>query len=226
MKLAIFSDIHANLSAFEAVLNVIDDEKVDRLFCLGDIVGYGARPNECIDIIRDRKIVCVLGNHDAASVKRHSFANFKWYAREANEWTIKNLSETSRDFLLSLDYTSNFEDALFTHSSPHSPSKWYYLVSRADAIEAFQSFEQSVGFIGHTHVPVEFKSSEGTRKIINVGSVGQPRDGDSRACFVLYNTETGDYRWIRVGYNIDEAAQQILDAGLPSLLAKRLYSGK
>ena len=225
MKLAVISDIHGNLPSLEAVLKSIAGEGADRIVCLGDLVGYGASPNECVDVIRGMKIPCLLGNHDEAAIGRGDINYFNPFAREAIIWTTNQLSPHARSFLESLPFTAAEEGLRFVHSSPHEPEAWHYLFTHSEAKLAFIAFTEPVCFFGHTHFPVIFNDDEGGRRLINVGSVGQPRDRDPRACWGLYRSESRRFRWIRVEYPVDTAAQMIRAAGLPDFLAQRLYSG-
>ena len=224
MKLAFISDIHGNLPALEAVLKSIAVEGADRIICLGDLVGYGASPNECVDIIRERKIPCLLGNHDEAAVGRGVINYFNPLAREAIIWTMNRLTPQSRLFLESLPFIAGEDGMRLVHSSPHEPEAWHYLYTQSEARLAFRAFSEPVCFFGHTHFPVIF-SDENERRLINVGSVGQPRDRDPRACWGLYRSEMRAFQWVRVEYPIEQAAQMIRDAGLPPFLAQRLFSG-
>lgn len=226
MKLAVISDIHGNLQALEAVLTSIDDEGVDNVFCLGDIVGYGARPNECIDLICARQIPCILGNHDEAALDTGDLDNFNPYAREAIIWTASVLDSDSKDALSGLEITMCINNILFVHSEPCQPKTWNYLISQSEALRAFESFDQRVCFIGHSHNPKIFKEPNSERRIINVGSVGQPRDHDPKACWGLYDSNKDDFRWVRVEYPVRIAGKQIIEAGLPTFLADRLISGR
>ncbi len=225
MKLALISDIHGNLPALEAVLRSIKNERVDSIICLGDIVGYGARPNECIELLKDENIPSILGNHDATVIGRLSPSFMNSNARVASEWTIEQLTKINIEFLKSLPLTLEFETILCVHSSPDEPEQWHYLFKNSDTSAGFRSFSQLVCFFGHTHFPVIFTNPSDGRRLINVGSVGQPRDHDSRSCYGIYNTSTADFLWVRVEYPIAEAAKHIIDAGLPPYLAQRLATG-
>ena len=226
MNLAIISDIHGNFAALEKVIDSMNREKVDKTICLGDIVGYGAKPNECVELVKSLEIPCLLGNHDASAVGLEDTTYYNEFASIAIRWTTDHLTAQSRKFLLSLKYTHIWEDLLFVHSSPNSPESWHYLFSSYDARVAFRSFQESVCFIGHTHIPIIFTEQDGEgRRLINVGSVGQPRDRDPRACWGLFNTESGEFKWMRVEYPIDLTVKQIVSEDLPKFLADRLFHG-
>jgi len=193
--------------------------------CLGDIVGYGARPNQCIEMLQAQSIPCLLGNHDAAAIGRLAPEMMNKFARHAIEWTSSTLSDNSRNFLQQLEMTKTLEGTFLVHSSPEYPEEWRYLFSQSDANPSFRAFDEAVGFFGHTHFPVVFTEPGSNRRLINVGSVGQPRDHDPRACYGLYDTVSGAFRWERVAYPVEEAAAQIISAGLPLFLAERLRVG-
>ena len=223
--LALISDIHGNLPALEAVLSSINREHVDTVICLGDIVGYGARPNECIERLRGENIPCILGNHDASAIGRLSPAMMNSHARTASVWTIEQLTPDNKDYLADLPLTMDFQSIFCVHSSPNEPEQWHYIFNLADAAAAFRCFSQIVCFSGHTHFPTIFTNPTDGRRLINVGSVGQPRDRDPRACYGLYDASTVNFHWVRVEYPIAESARHIIDAGLPPFLAQRLASG-
>ncbi|MBN2565912.1 MAG: metallophosphoesterase family protein, partial [Candidatus Eisenbacteria bacterium] len=192
MRYAILSDIHGNLEALKEVLKAVDEAGVDRVICLGDVVGYGANPNEVIDLVRDRAETTIRGNHDQAAIDPAEEAYFNSWAVEAIRWTREQLTEDSLSFLKALPYVAHLEDVLLVHASPGQPEKWRYILSPQAAAGEFGAFEESFCFIGHSHVPMivlrtEVGASElledevalpaGARVIMNVGSVGQPRDG-------------------------------------------------
>lgn len=225
MRLAVISDIHGNLPALEVVMASMHTEGVDQVVCLGDIVGYGARPNECISLIQDGKIPCVLGNHDEAAIGAGDIDNFNPWAKEAINWTAEKLDRSSRQFLSELKLSLETEEVFFVHATPNEPGAWYYLFSAIEAHHSFNAFKQQVCFIGHSHIPGIFTETNGKKRIINVGSVGQPRDRDPRTCWGLYDTVIGDFKCIRAEYQYEKAKQQILDEKLPQFLAYRLLSG-
>lgn len=232
MKYAIISDIHSNLEALVKALSVIDDRRVDEIICLGDIVGYGANPNECVDIVRSRCSTVVLGNHDAAALETALAHDFNTIARKAVMWTSEALNETSKEYLSSVPMTASTGDLLFVHSSPHIPEAWDYIIDVNDAQSAFGHFDEKICFIGHTHVPGIF-SHRGRAKavgreeqyIVNVGSIGQPRDGNPMLAFGIFDSVRWEYELIRSEYDIQSAVDKIFSAGLPQELGYRLMYG-
>ncbi|MCL4244152.1 MAG: metallophosphoesterase family protein [Candidatus Dadabacteria bacterium] len=224
MKYAVISDIHANLEAFLSVLEEIDSLRPDAVICLGDIVGYGADPNACADIIRERKIPSVMGNHDAAASGVTEPWNFNEAAKEAALWTRDELTDENRNFLAALPDRIETEHFLAVHGAISDPDK--YILSYRDAEPEFGLMDDySLGFFGHTHVPADHRSPAGPeRRLVNPGSVGQPRDGDPRAAFLVYDTESG-VELRRAEYDIRSAQRKIIGSGLDSRLAERLSYG-
>jgi len=232
MRLAILSDIHSNLQALIQAFSLIDTLRIDEVYCLGDIVGYGANPNECTDLIRKRAAKCVLGNHDLAALDTSHAQSFTTHGRIAAEWTHGVLTKENYDFLSSLPYV--VESTLFTlvHASPGMPQQWHYILSLEDAAPQFKHFATQLCFIGHTHVPFlcgedlkTFRLKQGIRALINVGSVGQPRDGNPQLSFGVLDTDAWTYENIRADYDIQTAAEAIIARGLPDFLAQRLFRG-
>jgi diadenosine tetraphosphatase ApaH/serine/threonine PP2A family protein phosphatase len=241
MRYAIISDIHSNLEALQAVLRKIDSLGVDKILCPGDIVGYGASPNECVDIIRDRASVILCGNHDHAAVGATSTEFFNPHAREAILWTEEVLRPDCAEFLKALPYTASEDGAHLVHSSPSEPDKWNYILQPTDALHEFKCFDEDVCFVGHSHfalffvkegescrraLPSAFQLEKGRRYIVNIGSVGQPRDRSPSASFVTLETPTGIVQFHRVDYDCHLAYDKILKAGLPRFLAERLLVGE
>jgi predicted phosphodiesterase len=231
-RIAILSDIHSNLEALNRALELIDQESVREIVCLGDIVGYGANPNECVELIRSRCRIVLRGNHDAAAVNPLNAESFTRNARIAADWTRQQLSEANKQFLAELPFTAHQDGILFVHSSPYQPQSWYYVLSEEDLAVAFQSFSERICFIGHSHFPGIFTEDGPVRSInrtlrhlINVGSVGQPRDGNSKLSFGFFDTEAWSYRNVRSEYPVQIAAEKIIRAGLPRALADRLALG-
>jgi predicted phosphodiesterase len=232
MRIAILSDIHSNIEALTKAFDTIDQSNVDAVYCLGDIVGYGARPNECVDIIRQRASKVVLGNHDLAAVDTEEARYFTRHGRTAAEWTNKILTDENRQFLSKLPYRDESKTATLVHANPEEPEHWAYIVTLEDAEPQFAHFKSQLCFIGHSHIPFvcsedlkSFELRKDVRFLINVGSVGQPRDGHPELSFGILDTGKWTYQNVRVAYDIKSAAQAILDNGLPQFLADRLFRG-
>ncbi|NLB64037.1 MAG: metallophosphoesterase family protein [Fibrobacter sp.] len=241
MIYGIFSDIHANLSALEAVENSMAEHGVERRVCLGDLVGYCADVEECVQLTAKISDICVMGNHDSVAVKRESSMHFNQYARYVIEWTQQNLSESAINYLKSLAYMVEEGDICFVHASPKSPADWYYIASLDEAMDAFEFFTTKYCFVGHTHNPVivalddgfpqvieeDFYQVQGSeRLLINVGSVGQPRDRDARASWCLFDSEKETIRIVRVEYDISITQKNMRKRDFPIFLIKRLAEGR
>jgi predicted phosphodiesterase len=231
-RIALISDIHGNLEALTRAFEIIDTEAVDEVVCLGDTVGYGASPSECLALVRSRCSTILLGNHDAASTDLSVANQFTLNAQLSAIWTFGALSEEEKSYLRELKPTHTLGNVLLSHGSPYEPDDWHYVISDFDAREAFRSFTEQICFIGHSHIPV-ILSERGEvdavghkgRFIVNVGSIGQPRDGNPNLSFGIFNIGTWTYRNIRAEYDVKAAAQKIRDAGLPRALADRLLVG-
>ncbi len=233
MRIAIISDIHSNLEALEKSLELIKEKSVDEILCLGDIIGYGANPNECIDLVRQTTPYVLLGNHDEAAAELSKTEYFNPFARMAAEWTNRELTDENRHFIHGLRFTLSHDNLFFVHASPHEPEEWHYILSPADAQFNFQYFLQPICFVGHSHVPGLFCEDIWTQEvvpekkfIVNVGSIGQPRDNDWRLSFGIFDTEEWRYENIRAEYDVTSAAAKIRKAGLPKPLAERLFVGR
>ncbi len=232
MRLAILSDIHSNLEALTSALRLIDNEAVDHVVCLGDIVGYGADPDACVRLVRERCDVVVQGNHDAAVVTTSVADSFTVNARTAVFWTRNHISEENLSYLHSLPLHRTLSDILFVHASPCDPEQWPYIVDEQDARAVFGCFTEKICFVGHSHFPGVYDPQgriasprRNGRTLVNVGSVGQPRDRDPRLSFGLFDTEEWTYHNVRAVYDVDTAARKILEADLPRALANRLFVG-
>jgi putative phosphoesterase len=231
-RFAIISDIHGNLEALTRAFEAIDEEHVDAIVCLGDTVGYGANPVECLKLVRSRCSIILLGNHDAASIDLAVANQFTLNAQMSAIWTFGVLDEESKTFLHNLKPTHPLGDVLFSHGSPYEPEEWHYVISEFDMREAFEAFTERICFVGHSHVPVIF-SEQGEsdvitreeRFLVNVGSIGQPRDGNPDLSFGIFDREAWTYRNLRVEYDFKTAAKKIRDAGLPRALSDRLTVG-
>lgn len=236
MLIALLSDIHGNLEALQSAFNYIDQRNVDQIFCLGDIVGYGPNPNECVEMIKERSEIVLMGNHDSAAIGLANIEYFNDFAKMSTYWTIEALSDENKKYLHGLPYIHQDDQMIMVHSSPTNPSYWYYVLSIQDAKVEMQAFTQRICFIGHSHVPVIYSSKDMYRQnsfvleqkekyIVNVGSVGQPRDGNPRLSFVIFDTKTQKIEYIRLKYKIEKTYQKIVEAGLPVFLAERLLKG-
>jgi diadenosine tetraphosphatase ApaH/serine/threonine PP2A family protein phosphatase len=242
VRIAIISDIHSNLEALTEVMRVVDDAQVDRIVCLGDVVGYGASPNQCCDIVRTNAEVTLLGNHDAAVAGRMDYSFYYDAARHALDWSASVVSDANTAWLRSLPFTYRIGEVGFSHGSPIEPRAYEYIfaLEQARELTPFVPDLPDVTFIGHSHLCKAFALSgadvadvvaqrfvlrKGYRHIVSVGSVGQPRDYDNRACFVIYDTELRQVEYVRVEYDIEASAQKIFDADLAINFGKRLYLG-
>ena len=253
MQVAVLSDIHANLPALEAVLREAGEVGAEELWCLGDVIGYGASPDECVALVAEHCDACLVGNHDLAVLGRLDASTFSTAARTAVEWTAANSSVESLEFLGGLHPADSTRVAALYHASPRDPV-WEYVLWPEQAAECLIAQESRVSFIGHSHVALFFSASEdeggdvgessppeargwqagaGTRLeidegrwLINPGSVGQPRDGDPRAAWLELDTDSWQVTYHRVAYEIDRAAGAIERAGLPAHLARRLFVGR
>ena len=242
MRYLIISDIHSNLEALRAVLAEAKGKGFDEIICLGDFVGYGANPDECVKTILEQdRFRAVLGNHDSAVIDITQRELFNPVARAGILYSERVLSQESLDHIRGLPMTLNSNSGfLAVHSSPYKPEAWVYVVEPLEAADAFHVMTDPLAFIGHTHFPaihsdngsvLPFAADEHVKVpsegkiMVNVGSVGQPRDGDWRAAYVMYDDETGVIKIHRVEYDVEEAAAKILAAGLPPMLADRLRRG-
>ncbi len=240
MRYALLSDVHGNLEAFQAVLRVLKEEGPDCYICIGDIIGYGANPRECIKLVKDLGCLTIAGNHDWAAVDLTSIDYFNPYAKEAVLWTRNQLSQEDRDFLKGLELVRKLPGFTIVHATLKAPEEWSYIFSNSDARQNFQLLSNCLLFVGHSHVPIIFEGNggypyhfnrevnleEGQKYIINIGSVGQPRDGDPRAAFSIYDTGSNRVEIRRVEYNVEEAMRKIVEANLPPVLAWRLREGE
>jgi putative phosphoesterase len=226
VKIGIISDIHSNLEALDVVMKRLAAEEVERIYCLGDIVGYGPNPNECVEKVRSSCFACVLGNHDAALTGLTPIYSFNSYARSAIEWTKRVITEENLEYLKSLPLAFMEEQFMLVHATPVNPASWDYIHSDEEAQGHFLAMNDTkTAFIGHSHVPKCYETKDKSKRIINVGSVGQPRDRDPRASCGLFDSKTGKFEWIRETYSVQDTAQKIRTANLPEYLAVRLFIG-
>jgi predicted phosphodiesterase len=249
MRLAILSDIHANLAALEAVMAEIDADEVDEIWCLGDVVGYGADPDACAQLVSERASLCLVGNHDLAVLGALDISSFSPAAAEAVRWTREVAKPGTLEFLESLEPADTSHEVALYHASPRDPV-WEYVLWPDQAAECIRVQDARVSLVGHSHVALFFALPEdgtaasgpdargaqagaGTRLeldrgrwLINPGSVGQPRDGDPRAAWLDLDTDAWAATYRRVEYEIDRAAEAIAATDLPEHLARRLYVGQ
>lgn len=244
MRLAIFSDVHANIEALSAVLEAYGREQIDEFYCLGDVVGYGASPNECADIIRETAKVTILGNHDAAVAGRMDYSYYYEAARQALDSHAKQLSKANMDWLKSLPYKHELRDygLDLCHGSPLRLEEFEYIFAPEQARECLAIYEElaDLTLIGHSHLckvfalrPGEveelparkFTLRKGWKYIVSVGSVGQPRDYDNRASFTTFDTVEREFDFKRVEYDIETAATKIFDGNLERNFGHRLFIG-
>lgn len=242
MKAAVISDVHSNLEALNVVIKDIKKRRIKKILCLGDLVGYGADPNKCIELCFKESNLTVAGNHDWAALGKTDPSSFNPVAAEAIEWTKKRLTSANAKRLGTLQLTESVGDVFLVHASPETPEVWHYLFRLEDFRKHFEFFKQQVCFIGHSHIPGAafqdangytdfirdnpFPLINGRRYIVNAGSVGQPRDLDPRACYTIYDGNAKSIEFIRLDYNIPRAQQKVLNAGLPEALADRLLVGR
>lgn len=232
MKIAIISDIHSNLEALKRVLTSIENHQADAIYCLGDIVGYGPHPNECVQLVREKCVIVLQGNHDAGASDAVPIEHFNEFGRVAMRWTKKTLTRENLEFLSRLLPSSVSGPMWLAHATPYEPASWRYVLSWPDAERSFKAFSGKICFIGHTHVPMlvgEDRKVDTLRRdvkhLVNVGSVGQPRDGNPKASYGLFDSESWTYNNVRVDYDVDQTAQAILRERLPDFLAQRLFLG-
>lgn len=241
MRILVISDIHANLTALEAVL--LAAGKVDAVWCLGDLVGYGPDPNQCVQRVRELpNLVCLIGNHDAAVAKKIDIATFNYEARAAVVWTQNVLNQSNLDFLLGLSDHIRIDSVTLAHGSPRQPV-WEYLLDTRTATQNFKHFDTPYCFVGHSHIPVIFQMQDGKRNadllipevdscqsmypraIYNPGSVGQPRDRDPRAAYAIFDNDAQTWSYHRVSYDIPSVQARMQIVNLPRRHIQRLSFG-
>jgi predicted phosphodiesterase len=247
MRIAILSDIHANLPALEAVLDDLDDTRPEEIWCLGDVVGYGAQPDECTALVRERCALSLVGNHDLAVLGDLDLATFSPAAATAVEWTQSATRPETIEYLRTLEPADTDREVALYHASPRDPV-WEYVLWPEQAAECMAEQASRVSFVGHSHVALFFVAEDGDEELreargaqagagtdlavgegtwlINPGSVGQPRDGDPRAAWLELDTDAWTATYHRVAYDVDRAAEAIEGAELPVALARRLYVGQ
>jgi len=240
MRIAIFGDIHANLEALEAVLADAEGQECDSYICMGDIVGYNADPGPCLARVREMDCPTIKGNHDEDAAGTHSLDSMNPIAAAALEWTREQLDDEQKTWLRRLRLVRQVADFTVVHSTLDQPAAWNYVSNRFDALANFSYQFTQVCFHGHTHVPRVYVKRQKVEEVpaesvaiepdskyfINVGSVGQPRDGDWRGAYAIYDLERKLVVFRRVEYDLETTQNKILDAGLPEMLAERLADGR
>jgi diadenosine tetraphosphatase ApaH/serine/threonine PP2A family protein phosphatase len=240
---AVISDIHSNFEALSAVLEDLRSQEVSEIVCLGDIVGYASGVKACLRAVQELNCPVVMGNHDEAACRPHPPEDLNDTARAGVMFSASCLKAKDRLWLSSLPRTLEIDGVLFTHASLESPFAWNYILTPFDALRHFVHQTTHLSFCGHTHSPAMWFASGGShvneraghgemaiplngKVLVNVGSVGQPRDGDSRACYVIYRPDLGSVEFRRVAYDIKKTKKKILRAGLPRFTAQRLSLGR
>ncbi|MBT6346581.1 MAG: metallophosphoesterase family protein [Nitrospina sp.] len=242
MRYIIFSDLHSNLEALNQFQTEIETIEYDKLVCLGDIVGYGADPNPCVDWVREKVNVCIAGNHDWAVVEKTETDNFNSYAYDVCLWTRNELTQENKNFLRSLPLEHEEGGVYWVHASPFEPEAWHYVTSKVGAKRYFRHFEGSLCFVGHSHRPIAIEQTgdgevnesvaecwtleAGNRYIFNDGSLGQPRDGNPDPSFMVYDSSENSVTVHRFAYDLSLTQEKILAKGLPFYLAERLARGR
>ena len=240
MRFAILSDLHANLEATEAVLADARERECTHYVCLGDVVGYNANPRECVEIVQKLECPVIMGNHDEQASLDESSRDFNALAEMAINWTRSQLTDADKSWLRELCLTQQVGDFTIVHATLDMPEEWGYVFNTLDAAASFAHQQTTVCFFGHTHVAGAFVRDDGVKRVkvdklrieepkkyfINTGSVGQPRDGDWRAAYCIYDTDKNEVEQRRVKYDVAIAQQKIIKAGLPPLLAERLKLGR
>lgn len=240
MRYGVFSDVHSNLEAFQVVLNYYQKQQIDRYIFLGDIVGYGSNPQETIALLKRLNAICIAGNHDLAAVDKFDVNSFNSFAREALLWTKKQLDYESKIFLSKFSLTYEEDDFICVHGSLDDPYRFNYVKDMEDALNNFSLLKKRICFIGHSHSAEAYCLRKGeifhakkeiitlaadAKYIVNVGSVGQPRDHDLRASACVFDTDKNTILFKRFEYDIKKAAGKIIAQGLPEILGERLYAG-
>jgi len=242
MRYAIFSDVHGNLESLVAVLSALKKERIDQYYFCGDIVGYGANPKECIEEIKKINAICIAGNHDWAVAGAMGVENFNLEAQEAIRWTAAELGDEDKEFLRNLKLVEHQNNFILVHGTLNNPEEFHYLVGFDQVVRSFSLMDRMVCFVGHSHVPKVFVENQGEtvkehsgfrvalkdncRYLVNVGSVGQPRDGNPQAAYCIFDSKNKTIEITRIGYDIKSAQNKIYKVGLPQGLGDRLSTGR
>lgn len=240
MRYGLISDIHGNHEALAAALDFLDKQKIDKYLCLGDVVGYGAEPSRCLKRVMELGCDMIAGNHDFAAVGKISVDYFNIFAKESTLWTQEHISAEEKALLAAQPLVRDYAGFTLVHGALYMPQAFDYIQTIIDALYSFRELTEQILFIGHSHVPITFIETDSIsfsvnetitieknkRYIINIGSVGQPRDEDPRSCFAVYDTDAKIARICRAEYDIEAAAKKIIAAGLPEINAERLKIGR
>lgn len=244
MKYFLFSDIHGNLEALSVVLAQIKEVAPDKIICLGDVVGYGPNPNECVQLVHEHAEITIMGNHDHAVLGQTDITYFNQYAKMAVQWTQGAITDANLAILREYPFSRSTGDILFVHSTPVNPERWDYIFNPLEGRYYLQHLREQICFIGHSHQPVFFEQNErgdvaydrkpelsvtvreGCKYIVNVGSVGQPRDGNPNTSFAVYDTEQQTIQVRRLPYDIEATQRKMMEAKLPQFLVERLAHGR
>jgi predicted phosphodiesterase len=242
MRYGFFSDVHSNLEALEAVIRDFEKEKIDKLFFLGDVVGYGPDPNQCVTIVTQTSDITLMGNHDHAAIGVLDATWFNQYARQAIDWTKEVLTPQNSKIIEKFPLDTKLPDFYLVHSTPKDPQNWDYILDLDQAEENFPFFEQQICLIGHSHLPAIIKKykdqpcvlhkkpsveiEKDCKYIINIGAVGQPRDGNNQACYLIFDNAKNKAELKRVSYDVKKTQTKMRKAGLPQYLIDRLSWGR
>lgn len=242
MRLALISDIHANLAAFEAVLADIDKQKVKKIHSLGDVIGYGPEPVECLELVEERCSIKLMGNHEYVVMGLESLSQMNETARKSAEWTISQLGGRGISILADYDMLQTVDHLTLVHASPLDPEHWHYILTLEEAKLAFNSLKTQICLHGHTHLPMvftlepdgtirqksgmDFEPKKNNKYLVNVGSVGQPRDSDPRASYAIFDTDSGKVSFRRVEYDVQSTQNKMMSAEMPRMLIDRLAVGR
>jgi len=242
MRYAFISDIHSNLEAFQAVIADMEGQNIEKTIFLGDAVGYGPNPNECVDLLKTVSDVNIGGNHDWAAVDLTNKKYFNPYAFEAISWTAEVLTDENKEFLKNLPSHLLHDEMTLAHASPKEPDEWHYVMNLRDAIDNYSYFETNLCFVGHSHLPViiEYYDANTLRPckdqvkrinpqlkyLINAGSIGQSRDGNKDACYLIYDSDQEQTEYRRIQYRVSIVQHKMMDLGLPEYLIDRLGKGR
>ena len=242
MMIAMISDIHGNLEALQAVLMDIEKYKVDAVCCLGDVIGYGCDPVPCLELVDKTCLIKLVGNHEYSSMGLLPMDNLNQTARTSANWTTDQLDDRAFGIINRFTVDASLDSSYLVHASSYEPTKWHYILTNHEADQSFKSLKAKHCFHGHTHLPMiyaespkgehrrqvghDFQPDEDTRYLINIGSVGQPRDNDPRACYITYDSAQAEVAYHRVEYDIQRTQSKMRQADLPTPLIERLAAGR